>query len=636
MPHPESRPLQNPHVPPVSHIKHPGNGFYKYVNQNWLKSSHIGSWRSEFGVSDEIEDLTNKELLKILDTLDFHTIKNVFPKTPKDQLSLLSHIWKHSSVENEESYIKLILNELMRSNESRATIFGWMCRSRISTIVTLVPQEEKTSPYLVRTSLTPGSLTLPLKYYLDSSHPEVWKAYTNYITICSVELGLPFLLYAIDGEKELAKHFDKSSIASKRLKGRSLVRWIPFLWTEFMNGLNIDDRWQNRTWLLDTPEILHAILNWTLGTEQSITAVFALHIITFAAPYLRPTIQDAANALFNKILGTSTMPLKHQFLNDMKHIAPEALCTIYAERQHDAAKVSSIQLIINQLKSAAVDIIDTTDLSKRTMSSTREKIHRMKFQIGKTNVRLVNAIYYPESLLHTIVSIQSARTSMIRTLTGKSSDTDSSYPCFQANASYYSESNRIIIPWGILQWPFYSSKLIAPLGWNYGGIGATIAHEMTHAFDLEGIHYSQRAIYKDLWTRKDRNTFRGRTRKLGKFFEKFKHYGIHLDGKKTLSEDWADFGGLTIALRGLKGLLEGRSEAEQKEAYKNFFIAYAVSWRTLINKDKMLYALMTSVHAPAEDRVDRIVPQFQEWVDAFDIREDDALYIPRGQRLTFF
>jgi predicted metalloendopeptidase len=50
----------------------------------------------------------------------------------------------------------------------------------------------------------------------------------------------------------------------------------------------------------------------------------------------------------------------------------------------------------------------------------------------------------------------------------------------------------------------------------------------------------------------------------------------------------------------------------------------------------MLYAMVTSVHAPAEDRVDRIVPQFQEWVDTFDIKESDRLFIPKKDRLPFF
>jgi hypothetical protein len=192
------------------------------------------------------------------------------------------------------------------------------------------------------------------------------------------------------------------------------------------------------------------------------------------------------------------------------------------------------------------------------------------------------------------------------------------------------------MPWGILQWPFYCKN--APLGWNYGGIGATISHEMTHAFDLEGIEYNPRAIYKEWWTPKDKNRFGQKTRKISKFFSQFKHYGIPLDGKKTLSENWADLGGIFISLRGLKTLLDSMNASDEvrKEAHRQFFIAYATSWRTLVRKEKMLYAITTSVHAPALDRVDRIVPQFQEWYDAFDIRDTDPLYVKPKDRLKFF
>jgi putative endopeptidase len=161
---------------------------------------------------------------------------------------------------------------------------------------------------------------------------------------------------------------------------------------------------------------------------------------------------------------------------------------------------------------------------------------------------------------------------------------------------------------------------------------------MTHAFDLEGSQYSPRAVYKEWWTRKNRNRFQKKTRKVATFFSKFKHYGIQLDGKKTLSENWADLGGIVIALRGLKSQLDsmGASEAVRRQAHRNFFIAYAVSWRTLVRKEKMIYAIKTSVHAPGEDRTDRIVAQFQEWYDAFDIKETDALFVPVRERLKFF
>jgi len=213
---------------------------------------------------------------------------------------------------------------------------------------------------------------------------------------------------------------------------------------------------------------------------------------------------------------------------------------------------------------------------------------------------------------------------------------DGIYPCFQVNASYFPETNHIVLPWGILQWPNYCKN--APLGWNYGGLGATIGHEMTHAFDLEGSLYSPRGVFKETWTRKNRATFTKQTRKVERFFGKFKHYGKAVDGKRTLSENWADLGGLKIALNALKADLDSMkvSASIRKEAYRNFFLSYAVSWRTLVRKEKLLYAMMTSVHAPAEDRVDRIVPQFQEWIDSFDIQEGDRLFIPEGERLKFF
>jgi putative endopeptidase len=98
----------------------------------------------------------------------------------------------------------------------------------------------------------------------------------------------------------------------------------------------------------------------------------------------------------------------------------------------------------------------------------------------------------------------------------------------------------------------------------------------------------------------------------------------------------ADLGGLKISLHSLNKLLEGKSEEEKKEAHRNFFISYAVSWREITRKKSMLYSILTSVHAPAEDRVDRIVPQFNEWVQAFNIKETDTLFVPEGKRLRFF
>lgn len=637
-----------PSVPPLSRTRRPGEGFYTYVNQNWLKKKHISLWRSEYGVSDEIEEQTNKELTEILSRLKHNPDRSLVPKSSEDHLRILSHIWNNRTVESEETYLKICLNQLTAATSVRdySRFFGWLCKSRVSTLLELVDQEEIESPYYVRASLTPGHLTLPKKYYFDRSSDfnPVTTAYIEFVTTCSVELGLPYLIHGIKAEADLAKIMDAPFDAlMKRIQGSKLHGWAPdFDFDGFMEGLDVDPLWHERLWLLDAPDRVKRILKWICTADnQAVSAVFALHLITFAAPYLRPAIRNAANKLFDKALRgvDRDPPPQEQFLSDIKAILPDALCNVYAKKQHDEGKIEDIKKLVDNLRDAAINVMDETAvLSKRTKARTKEKISRMRFEVGKGNpAPLPSIIYYPDSLVHSMISVLQGRSNLIRRTTGKPSGrTESSYACFVANASYFSESNNIVMPWGILQWPFYCRS--APVGWNYGGIGATISHEMTHAFDLEGSMYSPRAVYKEWWTRKNRERFQKKTRKVATFFSKFKHYGVPLDGKKTVSENWADLGGIVIALRGLKSLLDSMSATDEvrRQAHRNFFIAYAVSWRTLVRKEKMIYAIKTSVHAPGEDRTDRIVAQFQEWYDAFDIKETDPLFVPVRERLKFF
>ena len=66
------------------------------------------------------------------------------------------------------------------------------------------------------------------------------------------------------------------------------------------------------------------------------------------------------------------------------------------------------------------------------------------------------------------------------------------------NAYYNPNMNEIVFPAGILQPPFFDMK--ADDAVNYGGIGAVIAHEMTHGFDDQGRQYDAAGNLRDWWT----------------------------------------------------------------------------------------------------------------------------------------
>jgi putative endopeptidase len=640
-----------PSIPPPLATKRPGDGFYHYVNGHWLQNTHIAPWRSEYSVSDEVEQATDSLLLSAIRNLpepDLFDVNTLTPKTAKDHLRLFRSIWNQSDSTKEEGFLRICLQELMEdlSSSDRLRSLGWLCRSRIPTILQNTIERETHPPYFVRVAFSSGSLLLPEKYYTDSSlhSTDIWKSYIHFVSTCSIELGLPFLIKAIDAETHFATSMDiafTDILLTK--KGSSLKNWIPdFDWSAFMQGLDIDKHWQNRVWILNSPDKIKKILTWiNKANDEWVIALFALHLISFNAQYLRKPIRDAAEALFGRaIKGTQHSPPKDmQFLTVVKQILPSVLCTLYSSQEHTPNILRDVEDLVSKLQNASIRLMKESHLfSKKTRASTQEKLHRMKFEIGKGPLNpLPDVTYTPDSIIHTILTILSQTTRMIIQSTGRPSNSkDGIYPCFQVNASYYPESNHIVLPWGILQWPFYCVN--APLGWNYGALGTTIGHEIVHAFDIEGSMYSPRGILKESWTRKNREAFGKQTRRVSRFFKKFKHYGKHIDGKQTLSENWADLGGLKISLGALKLELDQRAATSmvRQDAYRNFFLAYASSWRTLVRKEKMLYAMVTSVHAPAEDRVDRIVPQFQEWVDTFDIKESDRLFIPKKDRLPFF
>lgn len=89
------------------------------------------------------------------------------------------------------------------------------------------------------------------------------------------------------------------------------------------------------------------------------------------------------------------------------------------------------------------------------------------------------------------------------------------------NAYFHPLRNCIVFPSAILQAPFYQTSLagsevqleqagppelvekhadLVLLALNYGGIGAVIAHEITHGFDDQGRRFDAAGNVSDWWT----------------------------------------------------------------------------------------------------------------------------------------
>jgi predicted metalloendopeptidase len=108
---------------------------------------------------------------------------------------------------------------------------------------------------------------------------------------------------------------------------------------------------------------------------------------------------------------------------------------------------------------------------------------------------------------------------------------------------------------------------------------------------------------------------------------------MNVDGTLTLVENIADIGGIEFALAALKQRLGIQLT---KQDIQEFFISYAVNWRTKDRLRKAEQLLDTDPHSPPRLRVNHVVRQIDDWYMAFDIKPDYDGFIQPENRIRFF
>ena len=161
-----------------------------------------------------------------------------------------------------------------------------------------------------------------------------------------------------------------------------------------------------------------------------------------------------------------------------------------------------------------------------------------------------------------------------------------------------------------------------------GGIGAVIAHEISHAFDTNGASFDENGSLNNWWTEHDYQAFTERTQKVIDQFEGLDSYGAKVNGKLTVSENVADLGGIAAAL-----------EAAKKEAdfsAEEFFTNFARIWRMKGREEYMKLLASVDVHAPAKLRTNVQLPNFDDFFTTFDVQEGDGMWRSPEERVMIW
>jgi putative endopeptidase len=207
------------------------------------------------------------------------------------------------------------------------------------------------------------------------------------------------------------------------------------------------------------------------------------------------------------------------------------------------------------------------------------------------------------------------------------------------NAYYNPGFNEIVFPAAILQYPFFDETRDNAA--NYGAIGAVIGHEIGHGFDDQGAKYDGDGRLTDWWSAEDKAAFEERTASLIEQYNALSPQQVpdhHVNGALTIGENIGDLGGLAIAWKAYLISLDGQEPPviDGLTGPQRFFLSWAQAWQLKARDAEVIRLLSIDPHSPNEFRCNQIVRNIPDFYTAFDVTEQDALWLAPEERVTIW
>ena len=394
--------------------------------------------------------------------------------------------------------------------------------------------------------------------------------------------------------------------------------------TEYLKAFGFDDKFGEKFGVYDKGQL--ASINSIL-TDKNLDALKAWRIYDIYTRYMR-LIAPHYKELAGYVKDSYDTP-EQQAINEIKKMFTSETDPIYVERYYSKKTDEALRSMCDDIKAGYRKLITNAKwLSEPTRNGLLKKLENIVYVTATDLKRHDNSKY--AGISGNYYEIMSKYTRLmsadIIAEMSKPKDRKGIRMAMQTmNACYSPVMNNITITAAITNAPFFDAN--ADYYTNLGGLGAVIAHEMGHAFDSNNIVYDQNCVYNPKWIPDDdTKVLNERNEKAVSYFENnFTVFKIHhVDGKKTLGENYADLGGMECVT----------SLAKNKEDLIKIFENYAVIWGRKVIDTSVIWQLAYDEHSPSVIRVNAILSALNCFYEAYDVKEGDGMYIAPENRIS--
>ena len=636
----------------------PGNDFWQYAVGGWLKNNPLDKEHPENGAFTDLEELNKK---RINNLIMMYAEKRDLPQGSDGQkIGSLYRLYMDSISRNKMGYEPILpYLKQVRAIKTR--------EEALKLMYAFDAKGFNTAPFGIGLSLNPynsseymmgaghGGASLPQEYYDNPNEQQ--QATVNAIKSLNKDLLKMVGYNDKDAERMMqAEWAIEHKIGIKTLNQvdqRDPQKTIHIMtWDQLLNDFKGID-WVTYRDVMGYPqdidvidvsqlEPLHVVEDILANTSvDDLKAYMELHIINSYAGFLSDAFTDRIFEADKAISGVQEQkPRWKRAVSTISGSLGETIGKLYAKEYFpETSKQRVVKLIKDLQKAFEERLKENTWMSDSTKAKALEKLHAIHINAGYPDKwqdmeRYID-IREQENLVENFIRItQEMRKASIRKHWRQPVD-KTEMPCSPqtVNAFYHPLFNSINFPAAILQPPFFDPE--ADYASNYGAIGVIMGHEMTHGFDDQGCQFDKNGNLANWWTAEDKANYDKRTKVIADWFSEQEAVpGLKVNGEKTLGENVSDNGGLNISFRAFQDRMkqEPLKTINGFTPAQRFYLAYARVWASNSTPEYTAMLVNSDVHSPNRIRVTAALPMIDAWYEAFGIKANDKMFLPKEKR----
>jgi len=643
----------------------PGDDFEEHANGGWRKATEIPADRSSIGVSFEVfqkAEKRNADLVREAGAgkpaagtpqrmiADYYAAYMDTAGIEKRGLGPLKERLARIADMKSKTDLARALGQQLRADVDPLNATNFWTENLFGLFVTqALGDPSRTVPYFLQ-----GGLGMPDREYYVSTKPEMAKLREDYQTYIGEMLKLAGNAEPAANVERImvlelkiaAAHLDQTTSqdvhkANNVWSAAELSSNAPGLeWKTYLSAAGLD---QQKTIIIWHPAAIKG-LSALVGSEplEIWKDWMTFHTLNESARFLPKAYDDLYFGFYGKTL-QGTLQQRDRWKRAISHVNADlgdAVGKIYVAKYFPASSKTELQTMVKNLLAAFEQRVDALEwMAPATKAQAKAKIKTLRVGVGypETWRDYKGLVIRPDDPAGNAWRASEWEYRHQLAKFGKPIARDEWWMTPQTvNALNLPLQNALNFPAAILEAPYFNPKADAAA--NYGAIGATIGHEISHSFDNMGAEFNAVGKLENWWTPEDQAHFKEASKRLVDQYSAYEVLpGVHVPGEQTLGENIADVAGLAAAYDGYKLSLQGKSlpVVDGLTGDQRFFLAFAQSWRRKVREAALRQQIVVDGHAPGRERA-QTVRNLDPWYEAYDVKPGQKLYLAPADRVRIW